>query len=63
MAEIEFSILKHACCYTDIFIKHKKDKRVETIYYCDNADRVFNEPRCERYCEESKCPLLESNKI
>lgn len=62
MAEIDFSVLKSACYYTDLFIKHKKDKSVEAIYYCDNADRVFKEPRCERYCEESKCPLL-VNKI
>ena len=60
MAEIEFSTLQQACYYTDLFIKHKKGGTTETIYYCDNADRAFNEPRCERYCEESKCPLLDT---
>lgn len=58
MAEIEFSVLQQACCYADIFIKNKKDKTNEFIFFCTNDNRVHSESKNERYCCENKCPLL-----
>ena len=57
MANINFDVLRSICIHSDLFIKRKRDKTSESIYYCDNTDR--SESRGCRYCEEEKCPLIE----
>lgn len=62
MAEIEFSVLRSACKYSDFILKPNSNSILMASCYCDNTLRVLAERGCERYCEESKCPLL-VNKI
>ena len=61
MPYIEFEKLQECCYYRDLFLKHLKDGSIKSINYCDNKNR-HNESRCERYCEEKKCPLLSYSK-